>query len=147
MKECLYNPSFLLLFKLNPTKHTQTHLSRWTLSNPNLSSLQTDNKSVRKEYTVSLRLSRVRAENYITSWLLTKYKSLPLWSSEGQRITWKGLKSIWDTEEPCLWRSVKGSHPKKRDFLGIFPKGGGGLLKSENFCKFTKCFFVCQNHS
>ena len=36
---------------------------------------------------------------------------------------------------------------KKRDFLGIFPKGGGGLLKSQNFCKFTKCFFVCQNNS
>ena len=33
--------------------------------------------------------------------------------------------------------------PKKRDFWGIFPKGGGGLFKSQNFCKFTKCF--CQN--
>ena len=35
---------------------------------------------------------------------------------------------------------------KKRDFLGIFPKGGeGGLLNSQNFCKLTKLFLVCQN--
>ena len=25
--------------------------------------------------------------------------------------------------------------------------GGGGLLNSQNFCKFTKSFLVCQNHS
>ena len=25
--------------------------------------------------------------------------------------------------------------------------GGGGLPKSQNFCKFTKYFFVCQIHS
>ena len=42
---------------------------------------------------------------------------------------------------------IRDAAEKKRDFLGIFPKGGGGLLKSQNFCKFTKCFFVCQNHS
>ena len=55
--------------------------------------------------------------------------------------------------EHCLRRDfapnqVRDAAEKKRDFLGIFPKGGGGgLLKSQNFCKFTKCFFVCQNHS
>ena len=37
---------------------------------------------------------------------------------------------------------------KKRYYLGIFPNnGGGGLPKSQNFCKFTKYFFVCQIHS
>ena len=34
---------------------------------------------------------------------------------------------------------------KKRHYLGNFPNmGGGGLPKSQNFCKFTKYFFVCQ---
>ena len=33
---------------------------------------------------------------------------------------------------------------KKRYYLGIFPNMGGGLPKSQNFCKFTKYFFVCQ---
>ena len=43
----------------------------------------------------------------------------------------------------------KGRTQKKlRDYLGIFPKiGGGGLLNSQNFCKFTKSFLVCQYHS
>ena len=37
---------------------------------------------------------------------------------------------------------------KKRYHLGIFPNmGGGGLPKSQNFCKLTKYFFVCQIHS
>ena len=36
---------------------------------------------------------------------------------------------------------------KKRYYLGIFPNMGGGLPKSQNFCKFTKYFFVCQIHS
>ena len=43
-----------------------------------------------------------------------------------------------------------GTLPKKINgiFWEFFPKGGGGgLFKSQNFCKFTKCFFVCQNHS
>ena len=51
-------------------------------------------------------------------------------------------------KEQKMSSSVRDAAEKKRDFLGIFPKGGGGgLLKSQNFCKFTKCFFVCQNHS
>ena len=29
----------------------------------------------------------------------------------------------------------------------FFPTWGGGLPKSQNFCKFTKYFFVCQIHS
>ena len=38
--------------------------------------------------------------------------------------------------------------PQKTGFFGNFSqRGGGGLFKSQNFCKFTKCFFVCQNHS
>ena len=36
---------------------------------------------------------------------------------------------------------------KKRHYLGNFPNMGGGLPKSQNFCKFTKYFFVCQIHS
>ena len=35
----------------------------------------------------------------------------------------------------------------KRDYLGIFPNMGGGLPNSQNFCKLTKYFFVCQIHS
>ena len=31
--------------------------------------------------------------------------------------------------------------------LEFFPNCGGGLLNSQNFCKLTKCFFVCQMHS
>ena len=53
-----------------------------------------------------------------------------------------------------LLKSVRGAPPpplpqKKRDFFGgFFPKGGegGGLLNSQNFCKFTKLFLVCQDH-
>ena len=55
----------------------------------------------------------------------------------------------------CLFRSLfldllkLGTlSKKKRYYLGIFPNmGGGGLPKSQNFCKFTKYFFVCQIHS
>ena len=48
-----------------------------------------------------------------------------------------------------LKKKDKGSTQKKlRDYLGIFPNmGGEGLLNSQNFCKFTKYFFVCQIHS
>ena len=34
-----------------------------------------------------------------------------------------------------------------RDYLGVFPNMGGGLPNSQNFCKLTKYFFVCQIHS
>ena len=48
----------------------------------------------------------------------------------------------------CVQVLRDATPPKKRDFLGIFPKGGGeGLLNSQNFCKLTKLFLVCQNHS
>ena len=34
---------------------------------------------------------------------------------------------------------------KKNDIIWeFFPTWGGGLPKSQNFCKFTKYFFVCQ---
>ena len=50
----------------------------------------------------------------------------------------------WDIQEK-LRDKVK---TKLRDYLGIFPNmRGGGLLNSQNFCKFTKSFLVCQNHS
>ena len=44
---------------------------------------------------------------------------------------------------------AKGRHPKKNTgFFGNFSqRGGGGLLNSQNFCKLTKVFLVCQNHS
>ena len=35
---------------------------------------------------------------------------------------------------------------KKRYFLGIFPKRGGGHPNSQNFCKITKSFLACQIH-
>ena len=58
-------------------------------------------------------------------------------------LCWRG------TLDRCMYCRLRDAPQKnKRDFLGIFPKGGGGgLFKSQNFCKFTKCFFVCQNHS
>ena len=36
-----------------------------------------------------------------------------------------------------------------RDYLGFFSRkmGGGGHLNSQNFCRSTKYFFVCQIHS
>ena len=37
---------------------------------------------------------------------------------------------------------------KKMGIFGNFSqRGGEGLLKSQNFCKFTKCFFVSKHHS
>ena len=40
------------------------------------------------------------------------------------------------------------SQRKKTILFGNFSQhGGGGLPKSQNFCKFTKYFFVCQIHS
>ena len=37
---------------------------------------------------------------------------------------------------------------KKNEIIWeFFPTWGGGLPKSQNFCKFTKYFFVCQIHS
>ena len=37
---------------------------------------------------------------------------------------------------------------KKTILFGNFSRhGGGGLPKSQNFCKFTKYFFVCKIHS
>ena len=36
---------------------------------------------------------------------------------------------------------------KLRDYLGIFLYRGGGLPNSQNLCKLTKYFFVCQIHS
>ena len=41
-----------------------------------------------------------------------------------------------------------GTLSKKNDIIWeFFPTWGGGLPKSQNFCKFTKYFFVCQIHS
>ena len=46
------------------------------------------------------------------------------------------------------WPFLGGSSKKKkRYFLGIFPKrGGGGSPISQNFCKITKSFLACQIH-
>ena len=42
----------------------------------------------------------------------------------------------------------KGASQKKiRDFLGVFPYGGGGSPQSQNFFDLNKKFLVCQNHS
>ena len=54
------------------------------------------------------------------------------------------------TEEYMLVRLHQNYHQINKGRCkknGIFPKGGGGLLNSQNFCKFTKLFLVCQNHS
>ena len=48
----------------------------------------------------------------------------------------------------CHIISKVRSQKKKRYYLGIFPNMGvGDLPKSQNFCKFTMYFFVCQIHS
>ena len=45
-----------------------------------------------------------------------------------------------------IW--LRYAFKKKNDIIWeIFPTWGGGLPKSQNFCKFTKYFFVCQIHS
>ena len=56
----------------------------------------------------------------------------------------KRFTNIW---QMCRGNDLGTLPKKKRDFLGIFPKGVGGLLNSQNFCKLTKLFLVCQNHS
>ena len=51
-------------------------------------------------------------------------------------------------QEGCCNDDIRYALKKKiRHYLGIFPNMGGGLPKSQNFCKFTKYFFVCQIHS
>ena len=54
----------------------------------------------------------------------------------------------------CLvyWENAwKNKGPTQKKITGLFGNfsqhGGGGLLNSQNFCKLTKCFFVCQIHS
>ena len=58
-------------------------------------------------------------------------------------ISWI-VESIGVSKKETLREALK---KKLRDYLGIFPNMGGGLLNSQNFCKFTKSFLVCQNHS
>ena len=67
----------------------------------------------------------------------------------------KRVKAIFDVEVDYFLSDDKSTRyriryalKKKRYYLGIFPNmGGRGLPKSQNFCKFTKYFFVCQIHS
>ena len=59
-----------------------------------------------------------------------------------------GSKSVQLVQCTLYNWSREAPPPKNGIFWEFFPKkGGGGLLKSQNFCKFTKCFFVCKNHS
>ena len=45
-------------------------------------------------------------------------------------------------------KKVRYALKKKNDIIWeFFPTWGGSLPKSQNFCKFTKYFFVCQIHS
>ena len=50
-----------------------------------------------------------------------------------------------------LWKQlpykVRCQNKKTILFGNLSQHGGGGLPKSQNFCKFTKYFFVCQIHS
>ena len=62
-------------------------------------------------------------------------------------LTASGVKDKrWGRLRLGLLAKVR-SQKKQRYYLGIFPNMGGGLPKSQNFCKFTKYFFVCQIHS
>ena len=60
-----------------------------------------------------------------------------------------GVEEIAPAAEGLTIFIIRDALKKKlRDYLGIFPNiGGVGLLNSQNFCKLTKCFFVCQIHS
>ena len=50
--------------------------------------------------------------------------------------------------DPYAPNKNKVRSQKKNDIIWeFFPTWGGGLPKSQNFCKFTKYFFVCQIHS
>ena len=42
---------------------------------------------------------------------------------------------------------VRSQRKKTISFGNFSQHGGGGFPKSQNFCKFTKYFFVCQIHS
>ena len=46
-------------------------------------------------------------------------------------------------------KMCKGGTQKNTGLFGNFPNmgGGRGLPNSQNFCKLTKYFFVCQIHS
>ena len=49
---------------------------------------------------------------------------------------------------PDIYVGIRDAIQKKYEiFWEFFPKGGGGPLNSQNFCKLTKLFLVCQNHS
>ena len=51
-----------------------------------------------------------------------------------------------NTDSGCF--RVRYALKKKTILFGNFSQHGGrGLPKSQNFCKFTKYFFVCQIHS
>ena len=43
----------------------------------------------------------------------------------------------------CCTCCCKERSQKKTILFGNFSQHGGGLPKSQNFCKFTKYFFVC----
>ena len=59
-----------------------------------------------------------------------------------------GVEEIAPAAEGLTIFIIRDALKKKlRDYLGIFPNmGGGGLPNSQNFCKFTKSFLVCQIH-
>ena len=78
-----------------------------------------------------------------------RVKTLPLSDFDPKDLIWNSKSRTWQSQSVCEWASaVRDAAQKKTGFFGNFSqRGGGGLLKSQNFCKFTKCFFVCQNHS
>ena len=60
----------------------------------------------------------------------------------------KSSEKFWIIFVWLIQTSLRDAVKKKLYYLGIFPNmGGGGLPKSQNFCEFTKYFFVCQIHS
>ena len=51
-------------------------------------------------------------------------------------------------ENPATAICFRDATQKKYGIFWEFSqRGGGGLLKSQNFCKLTKLFLVCQNLS
>ena len=60
------------------------------------------------------------------------------------RLTSEDPSHVIKFSPHCVRYALK----KKNDIIWeFFPTWGGGLPKSQNFCKFTKYFFVCQIHS
>ena len=67
---------------------------------------------------------------------------------QGNQGDWREQDGQGEVSIIIIGLSKVRSQRKKTILFGNFSQhGGGGIPKSQNFCKFTKYFFVCQIHS